>query len=63
MQHDTEFKKEIHDAIPLSFSELEEYSLEYKGSYQFWTGNTRFDIMYATQCLAEFNNGPTDVTF
>jgi hypothetical protein len=70
MRHDTEFEKEMHDAIPLSPSELKEYSLEYKGSYRFWTGKfnfaaciTRFDIMYATQRLAEFNNSPTDMTF
>jgi hypothetical protein len=56
MRHDTEFEKEMHDAIPLSKSELKQYSLNYKGSYQFWTGIfnfvaciTRFDIMYATQ--------------
>jgi hypothetical protein len=70
MRHDTEFEREMHDAIPLSPSELKQYALEYKGSYRFWTGKfnfaaciTRFDIMYATQRLAEFNNNPTDLTF
>jgi hypothetical protein len=63
-------EKELHDAFPLSSTELTNYSLNHKGGYRFWTGKlqfascqTCFDTLYATQRCTEYNNAPTAIAF
>jgi hypothetical protein len=70
MRYDTEYEKELFDAIPLTKEELVTYAIQYKGGYRHHTGNfnfaatiTRPDIKYATQRLSEYNHAPSDLSF
>jgi hypothetical protein len=70
MRSDSELEKELFDSTPLSRQELLEHCITYKGSYRYWTGKlqfaacqTRFDIMFATQRCAEYNNSPSTLSF
>ena len=70
MRYDTEYEKELYDALPLPPKALQLYSTKYKGAFRFWIGKfmflctqTRFDIGFAVQRLSEFNSGPTQPAF
>ena len=70
MCYDNAFEQELLDQQPLSQSELTEYAITYKGTYRYHTGTfghayniTRWDIKYAVQRLAEYNNAPSDILF
>ena len=70
MRYDSDFEKDLVNALPLSPTQLQIVCIKYKGSYRFWTGKfihlctqTRPDISYATQRLSEFNNSPTELAF
>ena len=70
MRYDSDFERELHDALPLTPSQLIDACIKYKGSYRFWTGKcihlstqTRADIAYSTQKLSEYNHAPTTVAF
>jgi hypothetical protein len=70
MRSENDLEKDFYDAIPLSQDELKEYAVKHRGSYRFWIGKamfagclTRYDILYATQRLSEFNNHPTAVAY
>ena len=70
MRYDTDYEKELFDALPLTGPQLQLACIKYKGSYRFWTGKfihlstqTRPDIGYSTQKLSEFNNNPTEIAF
>ena len=70
MCYDSDYEKELHDALPLSPTQLQQACIKYKGGFRFWTGKfihlstqTRPDICYATQKLSEYNNNPTKVVF
>ena len=70
MRYDSDYERDLHDALPLSPSQLKIAIVKYKGGYRFWTGKfihlctqTRPDICYATQKLSEYNNSPTEVAF
>ena len=70
MRYDNGYETEIFESTPLTPSELKEYALLYKGTYRYHTGTfghasniTRWDIKYAVQRLAEYNNAPTDLAF
>jgi hypothetical protein len=70
MRYDSDYEKELHDALPLNPTQLKQACIKYKGGFRFWTGKfihlstqTRPDICYATQKLSEYNNNPTDVAF
>ena len=70
MRYDTDFEKEMYDALPLPPRALQLYSTKYKGAFRFWIGKlmflctqTRFDIGFAVQRLSEFNSGPTQPAF
>ena len=70
MRYDNTMEREIFEAIELDDKELLSYALEYNGSYRYHTGSlgfasnlTRWDIKFAVQRLAEFNNAPTAIAF
>ena len=70
MRYDSDYEKELVDAIPLDPKQLQLACIKYKGSYRFWTGKfihlstqTRPDISYSTQRLSEYNNAPTELSF
>ena len=70
MRYDTDYEKELFDALPLTGPQLQQACIKYKGSYYFWTGKcihlstqTWPDIGYSTQKLSEFNNNPTEIAF
>ena len=70
MRYDSDYERELFDALPLSPAQLQLACIKYKGSYRFWTGKfihlctqTRPDISYSTQKLSEYNHAPTTVAF
>jgi hypothetical protein len=70
MRSENDLEQDFHDALPLTQAELKEYAIKHRGSYRFWIGKamfaaciTRYDILYATQRLSEFNNHPTAVAY
>ena len=70
MRYDSDYEKELYDALPLTPTQLQQACIKYKGGYRFWTGKfvhlstqTRPDICYSTQKLSEYNNNPTEVAF
>ena len=70
MRYDSDFEKDLVNAIPLNPKQLQCACIKYKGGFRFWTGKfihlctqTRPDISYATQRLSENNNAPTELAF
>ena len=70
MRYDSEFERELFDALPLPPKALQYNVIKYKGAYRFWIGKlmflstqTRFDIGFAVQKLSEYNTGPTQPAF
>jgi hypothetical protein len=69
MQTDSEFEKEWHLATTISQNELPDYFKKYKGSYRFHIGKfgyctqTRADIQFPYQRMAEKSVEPTDIAF
>ena len=70
MRYDNNYERELYEAIPLEANELTQYAINYNGTYRYHTGTlgfaanlTRWDIKYAVQRLAEYNNHPTSVSF
>jgi hypothetical protein len=69
MRTDSEFEKEWHLATAISQNELSNYFKKYKGSYRFHIGKfgyctqTRADIQFPYQRMAEKSVEPTDIAF
>jgi hypothetical protein len=70
MRSENDLERAFHDALPLTSAELQEYAIKHRGAYRFWIGKamfaaclTRYDILYATQRLSEFNNQPTAIAY
>ena len=70
MRYDQDYEKELLDAFPLSPPEIAKATIEYKGSFRFWTGKlmflntqTRPDLSYTNQRLSEYNANPNKVVF
>ena len=69
MRTDSAFEKDLFESLPLDEHELQQYSIQYKGSYRFHTGAmqwmtiTRFDIELAIKRISEYNSSPTAVSF
>ena len=70
MRYDSDFEKELYNALPLPPTALKHYTIKYKGAFRYWIGKlmflstqTRFDIGFAVQRLSEYNNGPTQPAF
>jgi hypothetical protein len=69
MQTDSKFEKEWHLATTISENELPNYFMKYKGSYCFHIGKfgyctqTRADIQFPYQHMAEKSVEPTDISF
>ena len=70
LRYDSDFERELHDALPLPPKALQIFTIKYKGAYRFWIGKlmflctqTRFDIGFAVQRLSEYNVGPTQPAF
>jgi hypothetical protein len=70
MRYDSNFEKDLYNATPLTDVELKDISLKYRGSYRYHTGciqyiacQTRYDIGFCANRLAEYNTKPNIVAF
>jgi hypothetical protein len=69
MRTDSNFEKEMTNAIPLTKSELAELIITHKGGYRYHIGKfgyctqTRPDIQFPVQRLAEHSVSPTAIAF
>ena len=70
MRYDSDYERELFEALPFPPTVLQQFSIKYKGGYRFWIGKlmylvtqTRFDIGFPVQKLSEYNCGPTKPAF